>query len=1542
MKKKLLDSTRKSFAQKEKVNFLLMLFFIFFSLTNNLFSQGTTCDTATSITINGACITSSTANITDATQNTPTATGCSIGTFRREGWYTFTITGGPLDITITAESNNRNLFLQLISSTSACTGLTQIACANDDTANNSAQTETITQTLSNGIYYIKVLNVGGDNNMRLNSICVTGSAASGYCTPSSTNTSDYISSFTTTGGVTNINNNSGGLSGTGYGDFYTTHSTSQYPGSSLNFTETYNGGSHGFNIWVDWNNDGTFATTEKVFASTSTDTGHSGSFTIPGGQAAGDYRMRIRGWWNNNNPDPCTSISYGEAEDYKLTVLALPSCSGTPTAGTTTTSPTNGAPGSSYTVSASGFTNASGLTYQWQYSTDGGSSWTNEGTTTSSYSNYTATAPSAGTTVTWQLIITCTGSSQTATSTTATFTSVSSINVPATGNNSLSCGTNTLLYDNGGPSGNYANSSSGYTVLQAGAAGIINISGSYTTESGYDYIRIYNGTGTGGTLLASYSGTGSINYTGTAGQTLTVQFYSDSSSNYSGFSLAVSYGGACTLSPCTGTPTAGTVTTNPNTDWPGASYTVSATGYSLATGLTYQWQYSINGGTTWINAGSATSSYANYNATAPASGEVQWQLVVTCTNSGQVATSAIGVFTTMEVSDVATGCPNVVSGGLGLSGADPSPFNCSDTSTCVDLEATYLDLGDTTSYIVEPIAYNPPFAFNNLANPVSVNVDDVWSPTVNLPFNFCFYGNTYTQCLIGSNGVITFDTINNTAGGTCSWSFDANLPVAGDTALVENAIFGVFHDIDPGVGGEVGWELITLPSGCRALVASWYNVPLFGDNSKIYTGMMVLYENSNVIEVYIKNKPIDPDDWNDNNAVVGIQNATGTLASVAPARNGLDTDWVTANEAWRFVPNGNSIASLTWHEGSGVSGPVIGTTDILNVCPTVTTTYTAEITYTLCDGRTITEVDETTVTVNGSKVWNGSVSTDWNNDNNWTPTGKPTALDCVVIPDTSNDPIISGSGYNGLGLNMSILNNAALTVNSNNAVTITDWVNINTTGNLVLDNAASLVQVNDIANLGSGTMQMDRGVNIRKLDYVYWSSPVTSFTSSAISPNTLGYIYKWNPTITTNLNGFGNWVSGTENMVIGKGYIVRGPNNYTSSLQNFTATFTGTPNNGTLTTLISRGSYTGADYTTCTTCTLATKDDDNWNLVGNPYPSAVNAINFLTDNTNIAGFIKLWTHGTLPSSAIADPFYDSYVYNYTPGDYLTYNITGTSSGPGIFNGYIAAGQGFFVLMNDTGASSQNITFNNNMRDHSYNNGEFFRTSNTRSTTNKNRIWLDLVSPNNASVRTLIGYVDGATDGEDRLYDAITDRKLALNLFSLIENEKMSIQGRSLPFNNNDQVPLGITIPEDGIYSIAIGTLDGLFEESQDIYLEDLANNIIHDLRAAPYSFNAAVGTYDNRFVLRYTNTNNSTLSTEAISDANNNVWTITQEQLKLQSNNFKIKSVKVFDVLGRLIEDKNDINDSKVVFDSLLKSNTTLLLQIELENGVSINKKVIF
>ena len=149
---------------------IVFIFLLFFWIQKN--NAQTTCANAVPIVINGSCITNATVN--DGTQNAPNLTTvCGTVSFRHERWYTFTVTGGPLDVTITANSADRDLYLQLISSTAACTGLSQTACSNADTNSNAAQTETINQSLANGIYYLKVVNVGGGSSMTLNSLCIT-------------------------------------------------------------------------------------------------------------------------------------------------------------------------------------------------------------------------------------------------------------------------------------------------------------------------------------------------------------------------------------------------------------------------------------------------------------------------------------------------------------------------------------------------------------------------------------------------------------------------------------------------------------------------------------------------------------------------------------------------------------------------------------------------------------------------------------------------------------------------------------------------------------------------------------------------------------------------------------------------------------------------------------------------------------------------------------------------------------------------------------------------------------------------------------------------------------------------------------------------------------------------------------------------------------------------------------------------------------------------------------------------------------------------
>lgn len=347
-------------------------------------------------------------------------------------------------------------------------------------------------------------------------------------------------------------------------------------------------------------------------------------------------------------------------------------------------------------------------------------------------------------------------------------------------------------------------------------------------------------------------------------------------------------------------------------------------------------------------------------------------------------TSALlGIFTLLLVNTLFSqfpGCPSVDAG------PDQS-LNCS--TPCVTLTATPFDAGATTSYQVTSVPHNPPIAYNQAGgNPVSVGVDDVWSPVINLPFNFCFYGQTYTSCVIGSNGTIGFNTA--VAGGFQPWSYSASCPSAALTSA--GNIFGPYHDIDPSIGGTVNWYL-TGTAPCRIFVVSFNAIPHFSCTSISSTHMIVLYETTNAIDVYIQNKATCAS-WNSGNTVVGIQNMSGSQGLAAPGRN--TGPWtVTTPEGWRFLPDGAPIYTVAWLE----NGNVISTADTVSVCPLVSTNYVAQATYTACDGTVIIETDTVNVAPSPGSITLSEVSN--------TPTGCGAATGSVQVSANGGVP-----GYN--------------------------------------------------------------------------------------------------------------------------------------------------------------------------------------------------------------------------------------------------------------------------------------------------------------------------------------------------------------------------------------------------------------------------------------------------------------------------------------------------------------------------------------------------
>ena len=481
---------------------------------------------------------------------------------------------------------------------------------------------------------------------RTRSISCAG-AVTGYCTPTGTPTY-YISNVTTTGGATNIANAT--AANAGYGNF-TVQSASNSIGTGTGFSVAHSatGGGAGVGVWINWNNDFDFADANEQIGIT---TGwnfspYTGTINIPAGTPVGSYRMRIVIDYNATSPISCPVAITGETEDYTFNVIAVTACSGTPSPGNTVASSASVATGSTVNLSLSTPPTGSGLTYQWQSGPTNTGAWTNVGTSAATY------VPTVSATTWYRCIVTCSG--VTGTSAPVQVTAVVANNIPFSGSSSVACGTSTLIYDHAGASTNYSINANGYIVLNnnVGSTSVISLTGTYTTELSWDFLRIYDGTGTAGTLIASYSGSGTITpFTSSAGQTITVQFTSDGSTNASGISLNAAYSGSCAVPVCSGTPTPGNTISSPSfVAAPSGNVNLSLQNATVGTGVTYQWQSATSQTGTYSNIIGATS--ATYTATVSS---VTWfRCIVTC--SGNSGTSApVQVTLTACIPTMTYGC----------------------------------------------------------------------------------------------------------------------------------------------------------------------------------------------------------------------------------------------------------------------------------------------------------------------------------------------------------------------------------------------------------------------------------------------------------------------------------------------------------------------------------------------------------------------------------------------------------------------------------------------------------------------------------------------------------------------------------------------------------------------------------------------------------------------------------------------------------------------------------------------------------------------
>jgi gliding motility-associated-like protein len=245
-------------------------------------------------------------------------------------------------------------------------------------------------------------------------------------------------------------------------------------------------------------------------------------------------------------------------------------------------------------------------------------------------------------------------------------------------------------------------------------------------------------------------------------------------------------------------------------------------------------------------------------------------------------------------------------------------------------------------YTVLNIPYaNDPF---NSGTSVSLS-DDAVSSAINISFPFCFFGTTYNQFWIGSNGWISFSPVP--AGQLWTTFTSATIPST-STSVPKNCIMSPWQDWHPGVGGSVRYQVYgTAPF--RRLVVSWNAVPMFSCTGNLGTFQIKIFETTNVVETHIQSKP-NCTTWAMGTGTHGLHNANGTIGVIIPGRN--STQWtVTTPEGYRFTPG------IQWQNTLGQTFPYNG--GVLNIA-TVPPGTTGYFLTGGCGGGTGTAISDTT------------------------------------------------------------------------------------------------------------------------------------------------------------------------------------------------------------------------------------------------------------------------------------------------------------------------------------------------------------------------------------------------------------------------------------------------------------------------------------------------------------------------------------------------------------------------------------------------------
>ena len=502
--------------------------------------------------------------------------------------------------------------------------------------------------------------------------------------------------------------------------------------------------------------------------------------------------------------------------------------------------------------------------------------------------------------------------------------------------------------------------------------------------------------------------------------------------------------------------------------------------------------------------------------------------------------------------------------------------------------------------------------------------------------------------------------------------------------------------------------------------------------------------------------------------------------------------------------------------------------------------------------------------------WDGSESRDWSNAANWSGNTVPTATDNVVIPDVANDPIVNLTAASpAICKDLTLQAGAILTIPAGKALAVTGTLTNNA------DIAGLVVQSTSDASDGTGSLiNSTAGVLGTVERYVsgdYWHLISPAATAGETVVSFVGMTQNDNR-VARNGNNYAlaPWLEGTGKWDY---YKVAGSNSglFGSPAQGFQVlrafgTGTGKGNNGDNGKLTFKGTLAGAGQNIA-----VTKSGYGWNLIGNPYPCALDVSAFIAANTGLL-----------------DPSYQ-YIYVSNISDVTAYGYVPNTAGL-----KLAPGEGFFIR---TVTGGGKVSFTTDMKSSI--------SAAFKAVTIDNPTIQLTVEDGNGKLGTTVQYVGGATKGLDPGKDAglFNGTASSFSLFTrLVEDNGVNFTIQALPDNNLESmvVPVGLVAAKGA--TVTFSATAANLPVNYKVYLEDKVTGAFTQLDGSNSSYTVSLEAASNGTGRFYLHTNEIVSAVDNALLVEFKVVPIPEQHLVRIIGNFELPArAMVYDMNGKLV-----------------------------------------